>query len=119
MNQKSDVPGQDVSEPEVAEDPNVLDISEGRFGDEDETQAPEETTVFDITMEPGNTTIQFDRNEDVGGGSSKGLTFGLRDNPPLSIIIVYSVQVGILSILQLKLCCGVGGSPLKIHGIGS
>ena len=44
-------------------------------------------------METGGTVIQLEKNDDGDGGRPKGLTFGLRDNPPLSIIIVYAVQV--------------------------
>ena len=57
MNKKPDVPEQDASEQEVPEDSNVLDTSDPQFADEDETQAPGETTVFETMMEPGNTII--------------------------------------------------------------
>ena len=117
MSKKPDVPEQDVSEPEVPEDSNILDINDSQFVDENEIQVPEETTVFETMMEPANTIVQFDQNEDVGGGQLKGLTFRLRDNPPLSIIIVYAIQVASFSILQLKLCWELfhSKSILSVH----
>ena len=90
MSQKPEVP-----EPEVPEEPYVVYINGGPVENEDETQAPTETTMLETMVEPGDTVIQFEKTEDAGVGRPKGLTFGLRDNPPLSIIIVYAVQVGI------------------------
>ena len=108
MNQKSEVPDLEFPKPEAPEEFSVIGINGGRLENEEEIKVPEETTIFEGAVETGGTVIQFEKNEDGDGGRPKGLTFGLRDNPPLSIIIVYAIQVGIPLPLRLNLCRGNG-----------
>ena len=101
-NQKPEFP-----ELEAPEEFSVTGVNGDRFKDEEETQPPEDTPIFESIMETGGTVIQLEKNDDGDSGRPKGLTFGLRDNPPLSIIIVYAIQVGTFLALRLKLCNGI------------
>ena len=94
MNHKPEVPDLEVPKAEAPEEFSVIGVNGGPFEDDEEIQVPAETTIFESAVETGGTVIHFEKNEDGDGGRPKGLTFGLRDNPPLSIIIVYAVQVG-------------------------
>ena len=106
-NQKPEVPEPEVPKPEAPEEFSVTGVNGDRFEDREETQPPEDTPIFETIMETGGTVIQLEKNEDGDGGRPKGLTFGLRDNPPLSIIIVYAIQVGTFLAPRLKLCNGI------------
>ena len=88
-NQKPEVP-----EPEAPEEFSVTGVNGDGFEDREETQPQEDIPMFEIIMETEGIVIQLEKNDDGDGRRPKGLTFGLRDNPPLSIIIVYAVQVG-------------------------
>ena len=109
-NQKPEVPDPEVPEPEAPEEFSVTGVNGDRFKDEEETQRLEDTPIFETIMETGGTVIQLEKNDNGDGDRPKGLTFGLRDNPPLSIIIVYAVQVGTFLALWLHLWNGI--SPL-------
>ena len=107
MDQTKEVQEREVTTPEVNQaevdrpEVNKAEVDKPEVHKpEVEFDKPEEETLIPQSRDSDASSVirmgleQKDEDDDGDGGRGlTGLTFGLRDNPPLSIIIVYAVQV--------------------------